>query len=92
MTIELSPDLEERLRAAAASQGLDLNEYATAKLRDAADQDLGFSDETEPAPDLIAALQEGAADLKAGRLLTLEEADAELDAYLANRKTGSGQP
>jgi predicted transcriptional regulator len=77
LTIELPEEIAERLRVAAALEGQEVNAFAIAALAEAAEAAMG-----EPDPELIAALREGVAELRAGRLLTLEEVDATVEAAI----------
>ena len=83
ITIELSDDLAARL--ASLPEAADLSAFAASALAEAAD-----AAEAEAAreldPDLVVALREGAADLGAGRLLTLEQTAAAIDAALGARR------
>lgn len=80
--IELPDALAERLRAAAAAEGVDLNNYAVAKL-----EGLLEPEDEEADDDLIAALRQGIADRDAGRLLTLDQVKANAEAALAARRS-----
>ena len=70
LNLNLPDELAERLAELPADA---VNDYAVSALTE-------LAEEAEPDPDLIVALRAGVADLKAGRLLTLEQAEAEFDA------------
>ena len=81
LTLDIPDTLADRLRAEAEARGEDLNNYAVAKLErpDAPDE------EEEADEDLIEALRHGIADAKAGRTVSLEEAESRILAGLAAR-------
>ncbi|MES2463206.1 MAG: hypothetical protein V4671_21705 [Armatimonadota bacterium] len=84
--IELPDALAERLRAAADAEGLDLNNYAVAKLERSLEEVHVQDTDDEADDDLIAALRQGIADRNAGNLRTLEQVDATVYAALAARR------
>jgi predicted transcriptional regulator len=84
ITIELSDDLANRAEAAGfarADLARFITQYAAAGAADIVAAVEGGLD-----PDLDAALEEAAADLAAGRVYTLEEADATLAADIAQAR------
>jgi len=84
-TIELPRALADRIRAAAAAEGQDLNNYAVATLEQVFGGD-GSNEEEEPSEDLIASLKEGLAQVNAGELRTFTDADAAVEAAFAARR------
>jgi predicted transcriptional regulator len=64
ITLNLSPEREAQVKAAAAAAGQDVNEYAVAATIQAAERDTA---------DYVGGINEGFADLEAGRTVSLEE-------------------
>lgn len=87
-TITIPDELAERLRERAQERGQDLNTFALATL--AAKVEEQEEEEEELDAETIAALQEGLADIRAGRTLSLGEVRAQTSAALRER-FGSGE-
>lgn len=86
LTLELSPDLEERLRTNAALHDKDIAEYVAALVENDTPVDLTeFKDRTDFEAS-VAGIREGLADLEAGRTISLEEMSAELEARAEERR------
>ena len=83
LTLELSPDVEERLRSNAAVHGLPITEYLVTLAANDPAIDLSEFRDME---DSVAELREGFADLEAGHTISLEELPAELAAPREARK------
>jgi hypothetical protein len=85
LTLHIPEHLAERLRAAAAAEGEDVNNYAVAKL----EQGLVASSETDD-PETIVALQDVIDDYNKGeRGRPIEQFMAELDARYGHVPTSS---
>jgi predicted transcriptional regulator len=86
--IHLPEDLAQRLQAAAAAEGKDINNYAVAKLEQVLATDSAQNEE-EADDDLIAALRAGIADRNAGRTVSVDEMDARIYALFEERKAAN---
>ncbi|MES2460834.1 MAG: hypothetical protein V4671_09630 [Armatimonadota bacterium] len=85
LTLDIPEHLAEQLRAAAAAEGEDVNNYAVAKLQ----QGLAAGSEAED-PEVVAALQDVIEDYNKGeRGRPVEEFMAELDAKYGPVPTSS---
>ena len=77
VTLELSPDVEERLRTNAAVHGLPVTEYLVTLAQNDPLIDLSEFWDMADFEDSVAELREGFADLEAGRTFSLEEVVAQ---------------
>lgn len=84
VTIELPDDLAQQLRADARTQGRDIASVVYDAVAAAYGQEHELSSTT------VAALEQGLADLEAGRTFSLEEVRARTDAALAARRGKTG--
>ena len=86
VTLELSPDVEERLRTNAAVHGLPVTEYLVTLAQNDLLIDLSEFRDMADFEESVAELREGFADLEAGRTISLEEMALELAARRKARK------
>ncbi len=77
VTLELSPDVEERLRTNAAVHGLPITEYLVTLAANDPLIDLSEFRDMSDFENSVAELREGFADLEAGRTFSLEEVIAQ---------------
>lgn len=85
ITIELPEDLVAHA-AAAGIDDIEINRIASAGAFGAVAAVSSRAEAAEPDPEVIAAGLEALEDIAAGRLLTLEEVDANVEAVLAERR------
>ncbi len=86
VTLEFSPDVEERLRTNAAVHGLPVTEYLVTLAQNDPLIDLSEFRDMADFEESVAELREGFADLEAGRTISLEEMALELAARRKARK------
>ena len=89
VTLELSPDVEERLRTNAAVHGLPITEYLVTLAANDPVIDLSEFRDMADFEESVAGIRAGLADLEAGRTISLEEMAAELKARAEERSKNS---
>ncbi len=78
LTLELSDETAARAQSLAQARGVDLNTFFTVAVEDAFVSD-AEAEEDEPDWEIVAAGREVLEDIRAGRLFTLEEAEAQFE-------------
>lgn len=86
LILELSPDVEARLRTNAAIYGKDIADYLLALAENDTPVDLTEFNDRADFEASVAGIREGLADLEAGRTISLEEMSAELEARAEERR------
>lgn len=80
LTLELPPDVEDRLRTNAALHGKPVTDYLVTLVENDPPIDLSEFRDMADFEDAVAGVRAGLADLEAGRTISLEEMAAELKA------------
>ena len=86
LVLEITPETEARIRMNATVRGQDVAEYITALTENDAVIDLTEFENQADFDDSVAGIQEGLADLAAGRTYSLEETFAHLKERRAARR------
>lgn len=86
LTLELPPDVEERLRTNAALHDKNIAEYVVALVENDTPVDLTEFRDMADFEESVASTREGLADFEAGRTISLEEMSAELEARAEERR------
>ena len=82
LMLEISPEAEARLKLFAAERGQDVTEYLVELAEYSHGIDLSEFEDQADFDASVAGIQEGLADLEAGRTYTLEETFAHAEAHL----------
>lgn len=86
LTLELPPDLEERLRTNAALHDKDIADYVVTLVENDMPLDLTEFKDQADFDASVAGIREGLADFEAGRTISLEEMAAELKTRAEERR------
>jgi predicted transcriptional regulator len=86
LTLELSPELEARLKTNAAVRGKDVTDYVVMLVENDTPIDLTEFEDTADFQASVAGIREGLADLDAGRSISLEEMAALLEGRAEARR------
>ncbi len=86
LTLELSPELEARLKKNAAVRGKDVTDYVVMLVENDTPIDLTEFEDTADFQASVAGIREGLADLDAGRSISLEEMAALLEGRAEARR------
>ncbi len=86
LILDISPEVEARLRTNAAVRGQDIKEYLLTLAENDPAIDLTEFEDQADFDDSVAGIREGLADLEAGRTYSLEETFAHLREHRAERR------
>ena len=90
LVLEVSPETEARLKMYAAERGQDVTDYLVELAEYSHVIDLSEFEDQADFDDSVAGIQEGLADLEAGRTYSLEETFAYLKEQRAARQEAKG--
>lgn len=90
LVLEISPEAEARLRMYAAERGQDVTEYLVELAEYSHVIDLAEFEDQADFDDSVAGVQEGLADLEAGRTYSIEETFAYLKEQRKARRQAKG--